>query len=92
MVSLSVFRKDVECIVEKFMSRGWRLRSRGYCPHAVYCSSSFKRNRLNGNSKSFKMAQNTTSEAKGQQFTVGKVIQSLFSIDPFTYLAIYRYR
>ena len=39
------------------------------------------------------MAQNTTSGQKERQlFTVGKVTQHLFSIDPGTYLAIYRYR
>jgi len=32
-----------------------------------------------------------TSQAKGRQFTVGKVINRLFGIDPCTYLAIYRY-
>ena len=36
-------------------------------------------------------SQNTTSEAKGRQFTLGKVPQRLFSIDPCTYLTIYRY-
>ena len=46
------------------------------------------------NSKSLKMAQNTTSAfgQKERQFTVGKVTQRLFSIDPGTYLAIYCYR
>ena len=44
------------------------------------------------NSKSLKMAQNTTSEQKERQFTVGKVTQRLCSIDPVTYLAIYHYR
>ena len=44
------------------------------------------------NTKSLKMAQNTTSGQKERQFTVGKVTQRLFSIDPGTYLAIYRYR
>ena len=44
------------------------------------------------NSKSLKMAQNTTSEQKERQFTIGKVTRRLFSIDPGTYLAIYRYR
>ena len=42
------------------------------------------------NSKSFKIAQNTTSEPKGRQFTKGKVTQRLFSFDKYTYLAIYR--
>ena len=37
------------------------------------------------------MAQNTTSEAKRQQFTEGKVTQRLFSIDPYTYLTMYHY-
>ena len=36
-------------------------------------------------------SQNSTSEAKGRQFTLGKVPQRLFSIDPCTYLTIYRY-
>ena len=44
------------------------------------------------NSKSFKIAQNTTSEAKGRQFTEGKVTQRLFSFGTCTYLAIYHYR
>ena len=33
-------------------------------------------------------SQNTTSEAKGRQITLGKVPQRLFSIDPCTYLTI----
>ena len=41
------------------------------------------------NSKSFKIAQITTSEAKGRQFTEAKVTQRLFSFDTCTYLAIY---
>ena len=36
-------------------------------------------------------SQNTTSEAKGGQFALGKVPQRLFSIDPCAYLTIYRY-
>ena len=36
-------------------------------------------------------SQNTTSEAKGRQFTLGKVPQRFFSIDPCTYVTIYRY-
>ena len=34
------------------------------------------------------MAQDNISEAKGRQFTVGKVTQHLLSIDPCTYLAM----
>ena len=41
------------------------------------------------NSKSFKIIQNTTSEAKRRQFTIRKVTLCLFSIDPCTYLAVY---
>ena len=43
------------------------------------------------NSESFKIAQKTAFEAKGQQFTAGKVIQRLFNINLFTYLTIYHY-
>ena len=39
-----------------------------------------------------KSPQNSTSQAKGRQFTVCKVIQPSFSIDPCTFLAIYRFR
>ena len=34
------------------------------------------------------MAQDNISEAKGRQFTVGKVTQHLLSIDPCTYLVM----
>ena len=34
------------------------------------------------------MTQDNISEAKGRQFTVGKVTQHLLSIDPCTYLAM----
>ena len=44
------------------------------------------------NSKSFKIAQKTAFEAKGRPHIAGKVIQRLFNIDLYTYLAIYRYR
>ena len=44
---------------------------------------------VQANSKSFKVAQNTTSEAKGRQFTEAKVTHRLFSFDTCTYLAIY---
>ena len=37
------------------------------------------------NSKSFKIIQNTTSEAKRRQFTIRKVTLCLFSIDPAVY-------
>ena len=43
------------------------------------------------NSKSFKIAQKTAFEAKGRLYTTGKVIQRLFNIDLYTYLAIYGY-
>ena len=43
------------------------------------------------NSKSFKIAQKTTFEAKGRQYTIGKVIQRLFNINLFTYLTIYNH-
>ena len=36
--------------------------------------------------------QKTAFEAKGRQYTTGKVIQRLFNIDLYTHLAIYRYR
>ena len=36
-------------------------------------------------------AETVTSEARGRQFTLGKVPQRLFSIDPCTYVTIYRY-
>ena len=42
--------------------------------------------------RNMKIAQKTISEAKGQQHIAGKVIQHLFNIDLYTYLAIYRYR
>ena len=38
---------------------------------------------------SFKIAENTTCQAKGRQFTEGKVTQRFFSFDTCTYLAIY---
>ena len=44
------------------------------------------------NSNSFKMAQKTAFEAKGQLYTTGKVIPRLFIIDLHTKLAIYGYR
>ena len=47
--------------------------------------------RIMVNSKSFKIGQKTTFEAKGRQYTTGKVIQHLFNINLFTYLMIYRY-
>ena len=43
-------------------------------------------------SKSFKIAQNTSFEAKGRQFAAGKVIRRLLRMDTYIYLAIYRYR
>ena len=43
------------------------------------------------NSK-LKIFQNATFEAKGQQVTISKAAQCLFSIDPYTYLTICRYR
>ena len=43
------------------------------------------------NSKSFKIAQKAAFETKGRLYTTGKVIQRLFNIDLYTYLAIYRY-
>ena len=39
-----------------------------------------------------KIAQKTAFEAKGRRYTTVKVIQRLFNIDLYTYLAIYRYR
>ena len=44
------------------------------------------------NSKSFKIAQKIAFEAKGRQCITGKVIQRLFNIDLYTYLATYPYR
>ena len=44
------------------------------------------------NSNTFKIAQKTAFEAKGRLHTTGKVIQRLFIIDLYTYLAIYRSR
>ena len=41
----------------------------------------FLRSSIQANSKSFKNRWNTTFEAKGQQYTVGKVIQRLFNTD-----------
>ena len=43
------------------------------------------------NSESFKIAQKTALEVKGRLYTTGKVIQRLFNIDLYTYLAMYRY-
>ena len=54
---------------------------RPFASRVVFCGTA--------NSKSFNIAQNTTSEAKGRQFTEGKVTQRLFSFDKCTYLAIY---
>ena len=39
-----------------------------------------------------KITQKTAFEAKGRQYTTGKVIQLLFNIYIYTYLAMYRYR
>ena len=39
-----------------------------------------------------KSLKKTTFEAKGRQYTTGKVIKRLLNIDLYTYLAIYRYR
>ena len=39
-----------------------------------------------------KIAQKTAFEAKGRRYRTGKVIQRLFNIDLYTYLAIYRCR
>ena len=39
-----------------------------------------------------KITQKTAFEAKGRQYTTGKVIQLLFNIYTYTYLAMYRYR
>ena len=47
---------------------------------------------VNSEPEIFKIAQNTTSEAKEQQYTAGEVMQRLFGIGPCTYLSIYRYR
>ena len=44
------------------------------------------------NSNSFKIAQKTAFEAKGQLYTTGKVIPRLLIIDLHTHLAIYGYR
>ena len=44
------------------------------------------------NSNSFKIAQKTAFEVKGRLYTTGKVIQRLFIIDLYTWLATYRYR
>ena len=38
------------------------------------------------------IAKKTAFEAKGRQHSTDKVIQRLFNIDLYTYLAIYRYR
>ena len=46
---------------------------------------------VNGELKTFKVAQKTTFETKGRLYTTGKIIQPLFNIDLYTYLAIYRY-
>ena len=46
----------------------------------------------NSNSKSLKIAQKTAFEAKGRQHIAGKVVQHLFNIDLYTFLAIYRFR
>ena len=39
--------------------------------------------------ENFNIVQNTTSETEGQQFTVSKLTQRLFSIDPCTHLERY---
>ena len=38
------------------------------------------------NCRPFNIAQNTTSEAEGRQFTVSKVTQRLCSIDPHVHM------
>ena len=40
------------------------------------------------NSKSFKIAKKTAFEAKGRQYTTGKVIQRLFNVDLYTLIHI----
>ena len=47
---------------------------------------------VNGELKSFKIAQKPAFEAKGRLYTTGEVIQSLFIIDLHAQLAIYGYR
>ena len=44
------------------------------------------------NSKSFKIAQKTAFVAKGRRYTTCNVIQHLFNINLYTYLATYPYR
>ena len=67
------------------------LSKHGFRP----CSSIIRNSkRPAANSKSFKIALKTAFEAKGRLYTTGKVIQRLFNINLYTYLAkywIYRY-
>ena len=47
---------------------------------------------VNGELKIVQNRSKTAFEAKGRRYTTVKVIQRLFNIDLYTYLAIYRYR
>ena len=46
---------------------------------------------IQANSKSVKIAENTSFEAKRQQYTLGKVVHCLFNINLYTWLAKYCY-
>ena len=58
----------------------------------VYSRPSITRNSQRRNPTPSKSLKKTAFEVKGRLYTTGKVIQRLFIIDLYTYLAIYRYR
>ena len=63
--------------------RRWSYSKNGFnpCPSIIRNSKRRTQNR-----------SKTVFEAKGREYTTGKVIQRLFNIDIYTYLTIYRYR
>ena len=78
--------------VQLFPTSAWS-RARDYRtgnPHNLF---SLSRGTANSELKIlYNRSKYTTCQAKGRQFTAGKVTQRLFSFDTCTYLAIYRYR
>ena len=64
--------------------RRWNAFKTRFPPLSLYYKE-----QSTANSNSFKIAQKTAFETKGQLYTTGKVIQRLFIIDFHTQLAIY---
>ena len=62
------------------------------CPNHRAPRQSVYKEQSTAKSNSFKIAQKTAFGVKGRLYTTGKVIQRLFIIDLYTYLAICRYR